>query len=93
VYKRDDSPYYWAAYKKNGKRVRESTGAKTKTLAMEVLRRRESDALLNGHTASIKKISIEKYMNEYLKWVGANLRPYTKRSYSTITSTFIFFRA
>ncbi len=92
VFKRKDSPYWWVAYKKGNKRVRESSGAKSKTLACEILRQRESSALLSGrHSFPDKKRTVEVFMAEFLEWVEANRRPHTLRSYKTVLKMFSAF--
>ena len=89
VFKRKDSPYWWMAYKKGDKRIRESSGAKSKSLAYEILRRKETDSLLFGHRSfPDKKRTIEAFTEEFLEWVEANRRPHTLRSYRTVLKTF-----
>ncbi len=89
VYKRKDSPYWWLAYKKGDKRVREASGTKSLTLAREILRRREAEAFLSGHSHfKYSKKKIDEFIKEYLEWVKTNRRPHTFRSYNTILKTF-----
>ena len=89
VYKRKDSPHWWLAYKKGDRRVREASGTKSLTLAREVLRRREAEALLSGQ-AHLKygRKPVDVFTKEYLEWVKTNRRPHTFRSYNTILITF-----
>ncbi|MDD4202367.1 MAG: tyrosine-type recombinase/integrase [Candidatus Omnitrophica bacterium] len=88
VFKRNDSPYWWLAYKVGGKRVRESSGAKTKSLAMEILKHKESEALISPYTFPHKNKNIETAKNEFLEWVQSNRRAQTLRSYTSILKTF-----
>jgi len=89
VYKRDDSPYYWLAYKKGGRRIRESSGAKSKTLAEEILRHREAEELFapRGHYIHSKK-ALKPAIKEYLDWIKTNKRYHTLRSYRTVLGIF-----
>jgi len=48
VFKRKDSPYWWLAYSIAGKRIRESSGTSSKSLAREILVQKESGALFTG---------------------------------------------
>jgi len=89
VFKRQDSPYVWIAYKKGNRRMRESSGTKSITLAREILRRREAAALLNEQChEEIQRKTLSEFLNEYLEWIKINRRPHTYRSYNTIL--FIF---
>lgn len=88
VFKRQDSPYWWLAYKKGNKRIRESSGAKSKSLAQEILRQRETKALLSGNSLLDKKRTVESFTEEFLEWVASNRRPHTLRSYRTVLKTF-----
>jgi len=89
VFKRIDSPYYWLAYKKGGKRVRESSGTKSKTLATEILRRKEAEALIFPQNINNGDLSLEAYVKEFLEWVKVTRRPHTFRSYSSVLRIFI----
>ncbi|MBL7132132.1 MAG: site-specific integrase [Candidatus Omnitrophica bacterium] len=85
VYKRKDSPYWWLAYKKGDRRVREAAGTKSLTLAREILRRREAAALFSDQTnLKYDKKEITSFIKEYLDWIKVNRRPHTYRSYNTI---------
>ena len=89
VYRREDSGYYWLVYRKGNKRVRESSGAKSKSLAEDVLRHREAEALLAPRGSYIKgKKSLYTALEEYLEWVKTNRRAHTLRSYKTILGIF-----
>ena len=88
VYKRGDSPYYWLVYTNGEKRVRESSKTKSKTLAHEILRYKESQALLHESGSLDSDISIEKFTAQYLEWIRVNRRPETYRSYNSILKTF-----
>jgi len=89
VYRRKDSPYWWLAYKKADRRVREASGTKSITLAREILRRREAESLLSGQSHfKYSQKRIEEYIKEYLEWVQINRRSHTYRSYNTILNTF-----
>lgn len=89
VYKRRDSGHYWLAYKRGGIRVRESSGARSKSLAEEILRHREAEALFapKGNYVHGKK-TLEKTLDEYLDWIKTNRRFHTLRSYRTILGIF-----
>ena len=88
VFKREDSRYWWIAYTKDNKRIRESSGAKTKTLAIEILKHRESQALISPYSISPKNKKVSVFIDEYLEWVKANRRYHTLRSYTTVLKTF-----
>lgn len=88
VFKRKDSPYWWLGYSAGGRRVRESSGTSSKSLAKEILCQKESEALLSGRRKIFLKKPIELFIKDYLEWIKSNRRPHTVRSYTTILKTF-----
>ena len=86
VFRRKDSPYWWLAYKRGSKRVRESSGAKTKSLAQEILKHKEAEALISPFTFSHKNVDTVKH--EFLEWVKSNRRVHTLRSYTSVLKAF-----
>ncbi|MDP8212106.1 MAG: tyrosine-type recombinase/integrase [Candidatus Zapsychrus exili] len=91
VYKRKDSPCWWLAYSAAGRRVRESSGTASKSLAREILIRKESEALLFGGSRVFLKKSVHAFVSDYLEWIKINRRDHTLRSYTSILKTFANF--
>ena len=87
IYKRKDSPYWWLAYSAGGRRIRESSGTNSRSLAREVLLQKESEALFPGKSKIWIKKPIEQFIKDYLEWIKTNKRPHTLRSYTTILKT------
>lgn len=89
IYKRKDSSHWWIAYKKGQRRIRESSGTPSKTLATEILRHKEARALLSPEVGIIDtKKPLELFIRDYLKWIKVNRRPHTFRSYNSVLGTF-----
>ena len=89
VYRRKDSPVYWIAYRSGNKRIRESSGTKSKVLAENILRQRETEALLDPRNEHIKgNRNIEIFLGEYIEWIRINRRHHTLRSYRTVLGLF-----
>jgi len=91
IFKRKDSPYWWLAYSARGRRIRESSGTSSKTLAKEILCQKESEALFSGKSKIWIKKPIDQFIKDYLEWIKTNKRPHTLRSYATILKTFSAF--
>jgi len=88
IYKRKDSPHWWMAYSVAGRRIRESSHTPSKGLAREILRQKEAESLLSGHSSVYLKKEVGIFVTDYLEWIKLNKRPHTLRSYGTILKTF-----